>query len=77
MKKGLIKKLNTMGAGAMSDEYLAIAYNIEQALLDAGAEPRKDYNYLDLFTLAQPMLIEFWKNDKITEYSYPALEVLK
>ena len=70
----LIQKLGHMGAGELSDEYFALAYNVEDALLYAGAVPGKDYTYLDLFRLAGPLVLEKFKDGK-TEYTYPANRV--
>lgn len=71
-----IKELDSMGSNSFSDELLALAFNIEQALILAGAESGKDYTRLDLFKMAEPYMLEKWRtNDKI-EYFYPAKEVL-
>lgn len=43
--KGKIDKL--------SDYMHFLAYLMEDSLLKSGAEPKKDYNFLDLFKLAQ------------------------
>jgi hypothetical protein len=51
MSKPLIGKLQEIAKGALSDEYLAMAYTIEQSLIAAGAVPGSDYTYLDLFKL--------------------------
>jgi hypothetical protein len=45
----------------MSDVLLITARNIEDAFLSAGANPVQDYNYVDLFTLALPFVLESWK----------------
>ena len=67
----LLKRFSLMGSNELSDEYFAIAYNIEDALLYSGAEPGKDYTRLDLFHLAQPFVLEKFKGVKM-EYTYPA-----
>lgn len=72
----LIGRLDTMGRGALADEYLAIASNIESALRYAGAAPGKDYTHLDLFRLALPFVVEKFKAGSITEYDYPSEKVL-
>jgi hypothetical protein len=40
-------------AGALSDAYVLYAQQVEQALIDMGAESGADYGYLDLIRLAQ------------------------
>ncbi len=72
----LIGRLGTMGAGALSDEFLAIAHNIETALRDAGGVPGKDYKLLDLFHLAQPLVVAMLEKGRITEWDYPAEKVI-
>lgn len=39
----------------VADVLRLAAYNAEQALLDSGAVPGKDYNLLDLYRLAAPL----------------------
>jgi hypothetical protein len=66
----LIERLSTMGEKHLSDELIAIAYNIEQAFIQVGAEPVNDYTYKDLFQLAQPFVLDMFRNVKGFEYSY-------
>jgi hypothetical protein len=73
--KPLINELDAMGKDDLADELLAIAYNIEQALLQAGAIPKVDYSYLDLFKLAEPYTLELFRTRNM-EYAYPAKRVL-
>lgn len=73
--KRLIQKLQLMGSNDFSDELYAIAYNIEETLINAGAIPGKDYSHIDLIKLAQPFLIELFKKDGRISYTYPADEV--
>jgi hypothetical protein len=75
--KPLIGQFSLMGSNHISEELLAIAYNIEQALLNAGAIPGKDYTYLDLFQLAQPFVLEMFKIRDKMEYDYPADKVTR
>ena len=57
----------------LADVYYIFAYTIEQALLEAGAEPNHDYSYLDLFKLAQPhVLDEHQKNTLKVQMIYPS-----
>lgn len=74
--ESLIGRMENMASGALADEYLAIASNIETALRYAGAVPGKDYTHLDLFHLAQPFMVEKFKAGSITEYDYPSDKVL-
>jgi hypothetical protein len=63
MAKALIQKLDVINRGALIDEYLAMAYNVEQSLIAAGGVPGKDYTLLDLYKLAQPLVIELFRDD--------------
>lgn len=72
MSKPLIQKLSVISRGSLTDEYLAIAYNVEQSLIAAGGVPGKDYTLLDLYKLAQPLVIELFRDDSRTmEYEIP------
>jgi len=73
----LINRLSLMAEKHLSDEFIAIAYNIEQAFMQVGAEDGKDYTYKDLFQLAQPFVLDMFKNSKGFEYSYPSNSVTK
>ncbi|WP_070888070.1 hypothetical protein J3Q00_11285 [Pseudomonas sp. D2-3] len=72
MTKPLIKELDVFARGALIDEYLAMAYNVEQSLIAAGGVPGKDYTLLDLYKLAQPLVIELFRDDsRQMEYDIP------
>ena len=72
MAKALIQKLDVITRGALIDEYLAMAYNVEQSLIAAGGVPGKDYTLLDLYKLAQPLVIELFRDDsRQMEYDIP------
>lgn len=72
MAKPLIQKLDVIARGTLSDEYLAMAYNVEQSLIAAGGVPGKDYTLLDLYKLAQPFAIELFRDDsRNMEYDIP------
>lgn len=74
MTKPLIKELSVFARGALTDEYLAMAYNVEQSLIAAGGVPGKDYTLLDLYKLAQPLVIELFRDDsRQMEYDIPQL----
>lgn len=72
-----IGKKDMMGCGDLADEFLAIAHNVESALMNAGAVPGKDYTRLDLFQLAQPIVVAMVQSGRIDEHSYPSDKVLK
>ncbi len=73
MTKALIQKLDTVVAGHLCDEYLAMAYTIEQSLIAAGAEPGTDYTRLDLYKLAQPFALELFRDEtKRMQYEFPS-----
>lgn len=76
MKNRLINKLDICSPGHLSDEYLAMAYTIEDSLLSAGAIPGDDYTILDLYKLAQPFALEIFKIKEKIEYDYAATKVL-
>ena len=72
MAKALIQKLDEVERGHLTDEYLAMAYNVEQSLIAAGAVPGKDYTLLDLYKLAQPLVIELFRdNSRPMKYDIP------
>ena len=76
MNNRLVPDMPVMAKGSLSDEYIAIAFNIEQALIACGAEAGKDYQILDLFKLAQPFAVEMCKEAKINEILYPSSQVI-
>lgn len=73
--KPLIQTLEHISADNLSDEFYAIAHNIEESLILAGAEPNKDYTYLDLYKLAQPFVLEKFKTNNQMDYIYPASDI--
>ncbi len=76
MIEPLIDNVGTMGSGALADEFMAIAHNVENALRYAGGVPGKDYTLLDLFKLAQPIVVTMFEKGRITEWDYPARNVI-
>ncbi len=76
MIEPLIDNVGMMGAGALSDEFMAIAHNVENALRYAGGVPGKDYTLLDLFKLAQPIVVALVESGRINEWDYPARKVI-
>ena len=49
----------------LDDFLFTVAESIEEAFLRAGAQPGKDYQYRDLFTLGAPFAVEQWKKDML------------
>lgn len=72
MIEPLIDTVGSMGPGALADEFMAMARNVENALRASGGVPGKDYTLLDLYKLAQPLVVELMRKGRITEYDYPA-----
>lgn len=72
MTKPLIQRLEQCATGELSDEYLAMAYTIEQSLISGGAVPGKDYTILDLYKLAQPFALELFRSKENMGYTYAA-----
>lgn len=73
-KSRLIPHFDLMGKNEISEEFTAIASNIEKALIQCGAELGKDYTYKDLFELAQPFVLHMFKNGE-ADYIYPSDKV--
>lgn len=77
MAKGLIARdtldRTLLNRQSLTDEFLGIAYTIEQSMLTAGAVPGEDYTLLDLYKLAQPFALESYRDDsRAMEIDYPA-----
>jgi hypothetical protein len=58
----------------LDDFLFTVAESIEEAFLRAGAQPGKDYQYRDLFTLAAPFALEQWKKDVLVIPFWEELE---
>lgn len=52
MTERLINEFNEYALDTLTDYLSILARDIEDALIQCGAEPGKDYGYLDLFKLA-------------------------
>lgn len=61
----LIPKFNEIDTNDAQDLFIIAAAAIEQALMQTGAEPGTDYNKLDLFNLAQPFVLERFKEQGV------------
>jgi hypothetical protein len=63
MRNGmLIQEVDTLCAEGFSDVLLCFAANIEDTLILAGAHPGKDYSRADLMQMAQPYVVEWFKD---------------
>ncbi|RKV75624.1 MAG: hypothetical protein D8H97_23150 [Neisseria sp.] len=56
---------NRLSTEDWSDIWLLFALNMEDALLDAGATPGKDYSYQDLFRLSQPYVLHWLQAEEV------------
>lgn len=61
-KERRIEKRDLGTADSLEDTWYEMAYAIESSLQNAGANKR-DYTLMELFSLAQPFVLEMWKND--------------
>lgn len=76
MSTPFFSRYETMAPGDFSDELHAFAFNIEQTLIQAGAEPGKDYTQLDIIKLAQPFVLQKIKDGIQIELEYPAEKII-
>jgi len=53
----LIPRPEHTNPSTLPDMLLMMAFSAEEALQTAGAEPGRDYSYMDLFQLAQPFAL--------------------
>jgi hypothetical protein len=59
--KPLIPSFHLITSDDFSDFYAIIAKNVEDSLITSGATPGKDYTILDLYKLAQPFVLQCWR----------------
>ena len=52
MSGRLIKEYKRYGKDSLGDYLLILATDVEDSMIEAGAEPGKDYTYLDIFKMA-------------------------
>ncbi len=64
-KKRLIAHYENHDLTSFEDFYYVMAWNIESVLIQSGAEPGKDYSYLDLVKLAQPFVLKQFEEDRL------------
>lgn len=50
---------------ALEGFYICVAKSIENSLLEAGAIAGEDYNIIDIYTLAQPFVLDTFKEGKL------------
>ncbi|MFI3157892.1 MAG: hypothetical protein QX199_17230 [Methylococcaceae bacterium] len=62
--KPLLPRPTGSQTDTLDDLLLCIAATIEDFLLEAGAEPGKDYSRLDLYKLAQPFALHTYTLDE-------------
>ncbi len=59
----LIKKMRTGApADSLEDAWYGVAYAVESSLMAAGSV-QGDYTLIDLYSLAQPFVLEMWKDE--------------
>lgn len=76
-KKLMMNDFDVMVKGELGDSYHAIAQNIEATLISSGAQAGVDYTYMDLYKLAQPIVIEFIRKGDINSFTYPTAQLEK
>lgn len=59
----LINDFELTDPNTLEDLLLIFAKNIENSLIQAGAVAGQDYNFLDLYKLAQPFVLEKFKKE--------------
>jgi len=61
----LITEYEHVDTRTLQDGWLEVARNIEVSMMQAGAVPGDDYTYLDLYKLAQPIVLQQLKDGAI------------
>lgn len=61
----LLPFLETVDPDSLQDCFYLTAASIEQSLMQSGAQPGIDYTRLDLYKLAQPFVLQKFKDDRI------------
>ena len=69
MSKNLIRGYEITDHNSLEDLIYVMAKNVEDSLIQGGAEPGKDYTILDCYKLAQPFALEVFKERKDTKFS--------
>lgn len=65
MTNPLIKQYQTVDTSTLQDGWMEVAREIEASLMNSGAVPGKDYTYLDLYKLSQPIVLKQIENGDI------------
>lgn len=65
MCEKLLPDLDDFDMSQLSDVYFVMAKQVEYSLLSAGAVPGKDYTVLDLYRLAQPFVLEKFREGNV------------
>ena len=63
-KNRLLTTYPEVNMNALEDVIYIFAANIEDALITGGAIPDKDYSILDLYKLAMPFSLDYYKDDR-------------
>lgn len=67
----LIKKMRTGAPDSLEDAWYGVAYAVESSLISAGSV-QGDYTLMDLYSLAQPFVLEMWKDEsRNMDYDLP------
>ncbi len=66
MSDTLIKEYEVIDGQHLSDHWMEVARLIEQSLIQSGAIANKDYTFLDLYKLAQPIVLENLKKGDVS-----------
>ncbi|PWD85914.1 hypothetical protein [Ignatzschineria cameli] len=69
-KKRLVREFPAEGCDVefLGDALSVVAANIETSLLEVGAEPGKDYNYMDLYNLAMKYILSKESDSNFASY---------
>jgi len=68
----LIRYLDHTDLTSVQDYWWLVARSAEQSLIQAGATPGIDYNMTDLYQLAQPFVLDRFKNNGLELTAYAA-----
>ncbi len=64
----LIRKMRSGVIDSLEDAWYGMAYAVESSLIAGGAK-KGEYTVMDLYSLAQPFVLEMWK-DKSRNMDY-------
>ena len=62
--KRLVRTYNTYDTNTLTDLLSMVMANIEDALLETGAEPTTDYNRMDLLREATPFVLSMFSENR-------------